>query len=100
MADLECPYCDSSLDVCHDDWFGYEENILHQMECKYCGKSFVFETYISFHYSPSKADCLNDGKHIWKPSRTYPIQFTRMVCQTCGDERTPTVEEMALIINK
>lgn len=65
-ADLECPYCNKELEVCHDDGQGYEENVLHQMECEHCNKNFVFTTSISFYYEPEKADCLNDGIHKWK----------------------------------
>ena len=50
MSDLECPYCEKDCEVCHDDGFGYEEGKKHQMECPHCGKSFVFETSISFYY--------------------------------------------------
>ncbi len=92
--DLECPYCETELEVCHDYGFGYEEGVKHQMECSNCEKSFVFETSISFYYEPEKADCLNDGKHEWKPQTCCPKEFTKMECQSCGDTREPTQEEM------
>jgi len=63
MKDLECPYCDAELEVCHDDGFGYEEDKAHEMGCYKCGKNFTFQTHISFTYFPSKADCLNGGEH-------------------------------------
>lgn len=50
---LNCPYCEKGLYVIHDDGFGYEENVKHQMEC---GKSFVFETSISIYYESERAD--------------------------------------------
>lgn len=93
MKELECPYCESEFDICHDDGFGYEEGIKHQIECPHCGKSFVFETSISFYYEAEKADCLNDGKHDYKLTRTYPKEFSKMRCSTCGDERELTEEE-------
>jgi hypothetical protein len=93
MSDISCPYCDADLDICHDDGYGYEEGVKHHMECDHCGKSFVFETCISFDYYPEKADCLNGGDHDYSPSRTFPKEFTRMICKTCGDERQPTEEE-------
>lgn len=65
MYDLECPYCDAQLDVCHDDGFGYEEGKPHEMDCSECGKNFVFHTSIHFHYSPEKADCLNGSPHAF-----------------------------------
>lgn len=63
MKDLECPYCEAGLDVCHDDGFGYEEDKAHEMECDECGKSFVFHTSVHYYYEPSKADCLNGEPH-------------------------------------
>jgi hypothetical protein len=91
--DLECPYCGKEIDICHDDNFGYEEGIKHQMECPYCQKIFVFETSISFYYEPEKADCLNDGKHDYQLTNTYPIEFSKMRCSMCDDERELTEEE-------
>jgi transposase-like protein len=99
MSDLECPYCEKDCEVCHDDGFGYEEGIKHQMECPHCGKSFVFETSISFYYEPEKADCLNGSKHKWKQSRTFPREFSVMYCEMCGEERKPTDKEMAVIMS-
>ena len=99
MSDLECPYCEKYCDVCHDDGFGYEEGVKHQMECPHCEKSFVFETSISFYYEPEKADCLNDGEHDWRQSKTFPREFSVMICKTCGEEREPTNEEMAVIMS-
>jgi hypothetical protein len=93
MKDLECPYCEMELEICHDDGFGYEEGVKHQMECPHCGKSFVFETSVSFYYEPEKADCLNDGNHNYKKTCTYPKEFSRMKCTMCDDERELTDEE-------
>ena len=98
--DLECPYCETELEVCHDDGFGYEEGVNHQMECSNCEKSFVFQTSISFYYEPEKADCLNDGKHEWKPQTCYPKEFTKMECQSCGDTREPSESEMKEILSE
>lgn len=98
--DLECPYCEKELDICHDDGFGYEEGVKHQMECGYCEKSFVFETSISFYYDPEKADCLNDGNHDYKPTRTYPKEFIMMECSMCGEERKPTEYEWENILKE
>ena len=91
--DLECPYCEQELDICHDDGFGYEEGVKHQYECPHCGKSFVFETSISFYYEPEKADCLNYGNHDYQLTHTYPKEFSKMRCSMCGDEREMTDEE-------
>jgi len=94
--DLNCPYCDAKLDVCHDDGFGYEEGVKHEMQCGECDKYFVFETSISFYYEPEKADCLNDAAHDFKPTSTHPRFFTNMECSICGKNREPTTEERAI----
>lgn len=91
--DIECPYCEQELDINHDDGFGYEEGVKHQMECPHCEKSFVFETSISFYYEPEKADCLNDGKHNYKMTTTAPKEFSQMECTMCGDRRELTDNE-------
>lgn len=100
MSDLNCPYCDAELEVCHDDGYGYDEGVKHQMECYNCGKSFVFETSISFYYESEKADCLNSGDHNWKRTITYPVEFTEMKCSICGERRSPTPEEWTEINRK
>ena len=92
-ADLECPYCNEELEVCHDDGFGYKEGVKHKMDCQCCGKSFVFETSISFYYEPEKADCLNGGKHDYQLTYTYPREFSKMRCSICDDERELTESE-------
>ena len=91
--DIECPYCEKELDINHDDGFGYEEGVTHQMECGHCGKSFVFTTSISFYYEPEKADCLNDGKHNYQLTHTTPKEFSKMRCSMCDDERELTDTE-------
>lgn len=93
MSDINCPYCEAELNICHDDGFGYEENVNHQMECDKCGKYFVFQTSILIYYEAEKADCLNDGKHDYKPTTSYPKHFTKMECKMCGDVKEPSVIE-------
>jgi len=93
MKDLECPYCEQELEINHDDGFGYDENEKHQMQCEHCDKHFVFETEISFYYYPEKADCLNDGKHSWKKTNHYPVEFSVMECTMCDEKRDLTDEE-------
>lgn len=93
MSDLKCPYCETDVELCHDDGYGYEENCLHQQDCGHCGKTFAYTTEISFYFEPYKADCLNEGNHEWKPTRTHPKEWTMMRCETCWEERKPTEEE-------
>lgn len=98
--DLNCPYCDAELEICHDDGFGYEEGIKHQMDCDNCNKTFVFETSISFDFEPEKADCLNGLPHVWKAQTCYPREFALMECSGCGEIRKPTETEKKEILTK
>lgn len=91
--DLECPYCEKELEINHDDGFGYEEGVNHEIECDHCGKKFIFQTSISFYYEPYKADCLNDGKHDYNLTSTTPNCFAKMECSMCGGQRDLTDDE-------
>jgi hypothetical protein len=100
MSDMECPYCGADQEVNHDDGCGFEEDKLHEQQCSECDKYFVFTTYISFSYNPHKADCLNGSAHDYKPTHTYPKEYTKMECSCCGDRRKPTPEEYQSIMEK
>lgn len=93
MGDLECPYCEHEQDINHDDGFGYAEGVKHQMDCYKCGKTFVFETSISFYYEPEKADCLNGSEHEYRLNSAFPNCFSTMQCSACGDIRNLTDDE-------
>jgi hypothetical protein len=54
---------------------------------------FVFRTSILYYYEPEKADCLNDGKHDYQLTPTYPEEFSKMRCSMCEDERELTDDE-------
>lgn len=69
MSDMQCPYCGADQEVCHDDGNGYAEGVKHEHECSECEKTFVFETFISFDYEPSKADCLNGPSMSWRSEK-------------------------------
>ena len=100
MEDINCPYCNSGQYINHDDVYVFDKNETHQQQCGECNKHFIFTTSISYHYSAKKADCLNDGKHDFKSTITYPVEFTYMRCVMCDDERKPTESEMFKILNK
>jgi hypothetical protein len=91
--DINCPYCDAELEINHDDGFGYEEDVKHQMDCDECEKSFVFTTSISFFFDAEKADCLNGKGHNYKLTCTAPKEFSKMRCTDCDDERELTKTE-------
>lgn len=91
--DIECPYCGGQQNIDHDDGYGYEEDVVHQQQCCDCDMIFTYTTSIIYHYNPQKADCLNGSEHKWKPTLTYPKIATKMRCEICDEERTPTKEE-------
>lgn len=93
IADIECPYCEMWQDINHDDGYGYEEDIKHQQECQFCNKTFVFETFISYHYEAVKADCLNDVEHNYELTNTNPKEFSKMECTMCGEKRELSAQE-------
>ena len=31
MSDEKCPYCGHEIEICHDDGYGYEEGVKHQI---------------------------------------------------------------------
>lgn len=93
MGDMECPYCGEWQDVCHDDGHGYDEGKRHGHQCSACDNFFVFETEISFSYTPYKADCLNGTEHEWEPTHTTPRKYTQMECSCCWQRRMPTPDE-------
>ena len=95
--DVICPYCNKAQEINHDDGHGYDEGCLHQQECE-CGKIFTYTTSISFYYEAYKAECLNGGEHDYRPTNTYPPEFTKMRCTICEDERRCTAEEMAKLM--
>jgi len=58
--EIECPYCEHSYDLCHDDGAFYNtEEKAEEEECPKCEKTFLVTPSISWHFEASKADCLN-----------------------------------------
>ena len=97
MSDMQCPYCGADQEVCHDDGHGYSEDVKHEHTCSACEKSFVFNTFISFFYEASKADCLNGSPHSYQRTKTWPWTASRMRCVYCDSERALTEDERALL---
>jgi hypothetical protein len=87
MNDTNCPYCDAEVEINHDDGYGYSESELHEQECKNCNKTFTFATTIHFYYDTYKADCLNDGEHVFKEQKVFSDDFIRFRCETCWIEK-------------
>ena len=98
MSDVDCPYCQSEQEINHDDGYGFEEDRAHHQECWNCDKTFVYTTGILYVYHERKADCLNGSDHNWEPTRTYPKNYSRMICVDCEKEREPTDGEWAVIL--
>ncbi len=101
MKDVRCPYCTAELNINHDDGYGYDENEIYQQGCGACGRVFTYTTSIIFSYDVATASCLNDeSDHDYKPTVTSPVEYTRMICSMCGEERAPTDDEMDLIVTR
>jgi len=98
MNDVNCPYCNAEIEICHDDGFGYDEGILHEYECNACDNYFVFTTDIIIKHYAKKADCLNDGNHIYEETKTYPKRYSKLRCKTCGDEKPLPKERLEEIL--
>jgi len=91
--DIECPYCGEGQVINHDDGQGYEEDMLHEQECKECGKTFVFTSSLTYFYEAQRADCLNGAEHDFKLTTTNPREFSKMRCSMCEKERELTDKE-------
>jgi uncharacterized Zn-finger protein len=102
MSDVQCPYCDKNLEINHDDGYGYEEGTTHNQECRYCGKTFVYTTSISFDYTVKQAACLNEGKHDLQDIHGYPkeVFIGKKICSMCGEVFTVNAEANRQAVQK
>lgn len=50
MSYVQCPYCKVENEINHDDGFGYEEDVEHELQCDSCNKSFIFLTSITYNF--------------------------------------------------
>ena len=90
---LECPYCGAEKYVDYGDGHGCSDGEVYEDECNECGKAFLFTTSISRHHFSEKADCLNDGEHVFEALFLFPTKCSKMRCKTCGEKREPTTQE-------
>lgn len=97
--DVNCPYCGAGQEINHDDDYGFIEDEIFNQDCSKCGKTFIYRTFITLDYEANKADCLNGEPHNYKPTNTFPKEYTQMRCDMCGDERRPTEYELKNILN-
>ena len=87
MRDVQCPYCRASVEINHDDGYGYEEGETYEQECS-CGKTFGYTTSIIFTHDVFKAPCMNDGEHDWQDVHGCPVgyQSNRLYCSVCNKD--------------
>ncbi len=99
--DVNCPYCNASEEINHDDGYGYAEDETFHQECGECGKTFVYTTVTTMHYYPGKADCLNGGVHQYEKTKTWPPEYARLRCTICGEEKPlpPSITTTAPTLN-
>lgn len=96
--DVQCPYCQKWQEINHDDGYGYEEDEAHEQQCGDCDKNFIYHTSIHFYYEAIQADCLNGAEHQYKPTTTYPKEYTEMRCVDCEQRRPCTEEELKKVL--
>jgi hypothetical protein len=84
MSDVNCPYCDASLSINHDDGYGYDENVIFHQTCKSCRKVFTYTTVILFSYEAETSECLNGGEHSWEEERGE-LNAGVEECTDCGE---------------
>ena len=96
MNDVECPYCDTSIELCYDDGAYCDERVPEKCNCPNCGKVFLVDTSIVLCHYQRKADCLNgephqfrDWKKLWLDQHDNEIQYRQ--CRDCGTEERRTV---------
>lgn len=97
--DIECPYCGEAQDICHDDGYGYEEDLLHRQGCEKCGNTFGYRTLISYSYVAEKVSCFNGQQCEFNESsrQTFgngeTVIFSR--CQHCDCVKSEVVKNDA-----
>jgi glutaredoxin len=94
MNDVICPYCKKDIPINHDDGYGYEENIIHRQECKFCHNTFAYTTEIVFDYEAYTAPCLNGGEHDLVEINSVPKELFagKKYCKNCGEDFIVDVE--------
>lgn len=91
MDEIECPYCEYSYDLNHDDGAFYDEENRTEEECPQCEKKFMVTSSLSWDFEAEKADCLNNGVHKWEKKyneRHYPALQHKEICKECDSERS------------
>ena len=94
MYEVDCPYCNSPVEINHDDGYGFEPDTPHEQECQKCGKVFSYRTELVCSYTVSQAPCLNQetGGHVYKkvtrhsydPKTDQGLNSTWKRCIHCG----------------
>lgn len=99
MKDLDCPYCDESMEPPDECW---TEGETYDTECDHCEKKFTFTISYNIDYSSEQADCLNgDAEHDWQRRNGSPeCAFAgKRQCSICGEKRQekPEPDEWAAV---
>jgi len=97
MSDFACPYCGAKHEY-DGDPMGQDKTTEYQ--CSECDKLFLITCSYSVDYAANKADCLNNGNHVWKDAIRTPYIINRKIKQRCQggcnreQNRTATEEEI------
>lgn len=92
MNEVNCPYCDHLCELDPEDAFMNQDNS-YPHECGKCDKRFLVTSTILVTHEAKAVDCLNGAEHQWRYTHAHPRVFTKMMCQGCGEIRTPTEDE-------
>ena len=89
MYDIECPYCNHEFKVDSEGWNEHMEEDSIEDECPKCEKRFSYSRSVTIHLESRKADCLNDGKHVFEQIVGHPkIHFRgKYECKYCSETR-------------
>jgi len=81
---IECPYCEK--DVIPGE--GYDQEVLYEQECSYCGMTFTYFIQYEPSYTSQKAPCLNGGDHDFKKIIGCPEEYfkDKYRCSYCEQE--------------
>lgn len=75
MKDVQCPYCDTEIELCHDDGAHYGDDNTEDEQCPECDQTFQVTTNMYFTHSATCADDKHDwekGTNVWEDR-----EFTR-----------------------
>lgn len=92
MTKIECPYCETELDI--DTTEIYDPDQPEEVKCPLCKSLFHIEVEFIPTYNSYQVPCLNGEDHKWIGGivEGFPTSYT-LYCAYCKEKRPPTPEE-------